>query len=63
MRKVGVEVVRMAALKLIRFLREHIKKNIYFDSLYIVCELKQVIIRAFVSLKIVSNHNILLVVL
>ncbi|KNA18325.1 hypothetical protein SOVF_071720 [Spinacia oleracea] len=42
MRKVGVEVVGMGALKLTGFLREQMQKqNIYFESLYTVRELKE----------------------
>uniref|UniRef100_A0A803LQE6 F-box domain-containing protein n=1 Tax=Chenopodium quinoa TaxID=63459 RepID=A0A803LQE6_CHEQI len=42
MRKVGVEVVGMGALKLTGFLREQMQQqNIYFKSLYTVRELKE----------------------
>ncbi|KAH9620238.1 hypothetical protein KSS87_019020 [Heliosperma pusillum] len=42
MRKVGVEVVGMGALKLTGFLREQLQqRNIYFESLYTVRELKE----------------------
>ncbi|XP_021745008.1 actin-related protein 8-like isoform X2 [Chenopodium quinoa] len=42
MRKVGVEVVGMGALKLTGFLREQMQQqNIYFESLYTVRELKE----------------------
>ncbi|GAB2284823.1 Actin-like protein arp8, partial [Dionaea muscipula] len=40
--KVGVESVGMGALKLTEFLREQLQqKNIYFESLYIIRELKE----------------------
>jgi len=43
-RNVGVEVVGMGALKLTGFLREQMQQqNIYFESLYTVRELKEVI--------------------
>lgn len=42
MRKVGVEVVGMGALKLTGFLREQMQQqNMYFESLYTVRELKE----------------------
>ena len=45
MRKVGIEVVGMGALKLTGFLREQMQQqNISFESLYTVRELKEVII-------------------
>lgn len=43
MRKVGVEVVGMGALKLTGFLRELMQqKNMHFNSLYTVRSLKEV---------------------
>jgi actin-related protein 8 len=45
MRKVGVEVVGLGALKLTGFLREKMQQNnLYFESLYTVRTLKEVLL-------------------
>ena len=44
MRKVGVEVVGLGALKLTGFLREQMQENnMSFESMYTVCMLKEVL--------------------
>lgn len=51
MRKVGVEVVGLGALKLTGFLREQMQQNnIHFESLYTVRTLKEVLLLAFLVL-------------
>jgi len=48
MRKVGVEVVGIGALKLTGFLREKMQQNnLYFESLYTVRTLKEVFLLSF----------------
>jgi len=48
MRKVGVEVVGLGALKLTGFLREKMQQNnLYFESLYTVRTLKEVFLLSF----------------
>lgn len=50
MHSVGVEVVGIGALKLTGFLREKMQqKNIYFDSLYTVRTLKEVLMLPLLS--------------
>ena len=48
MRKVGVEVVGVGALKLTTFLRDLMQqKNIHFESIYTVRSLKEVLTSSF----------------
>lgn len=50
MRKVGVEVLGLGALKLTGFLREKMQlNNLNFESLYTVRTLKEVLIFPFVD--------------
>jgi hypothetical protein len=60
MRKVGVEVVGLGALKLTGFLREKMQQNnLYFESLYTVRTLKEVLLLSLV-LKHLLDENLLI---